>query len=66
MLHVLRDCPVANALWIPPVNPSKFMELFSLEHNDWFEACITRDLGADNGMKWGDSFRVAVWLLWKW
>lgn len=65
VLHVLRDCPCVNALWVRLLDHRKVAFFFSLDHNDWFEARISQDMGASNGMKWEDVFRVSCWFLWK-
>lgn len=42
------------------------MEFFSLAHNDWYEICISQNLGSDATLNWEDVFRVTCWFIWKW
>lgn len=66
VLHVLRDCPYANGLWVHLVDPNRLVEFFSLDHNAWFETCLSQDLGCSSELKWEDVFRVVCWFNCKW
>lgn len=56
VIHILRDSPVANSLWIHLVNTNKLVEFFSLDQNEWFEVCISQDMGDDSDLVWADLY----------
>lgn len=66
VIHILRDCPRANSLWLDIVDNGEILEFFSLNHDEWFEFCLSKNLGKDRVRDWKNVFMINCWFLWKW
>lgn len=66
VIHILRDCPFANAIWLELVDNGKILDFFTLEHDNWFNLCLSQNLAKDKDGDWKSIFMITCWFLWKW
>ncbi|CAN0856366.1 hypothetical protein LINGRAHAP2_LOCUS6476 [Linum grandiflorum] len=58
VLHVLRDCPVASALWKALLPPNQWHDFFSASAEDWWWGNLQR---FDRQVNFG----LGCWVIWK-
>ncbi|CAN0873383.1 Putative ribonuclease H protein At1g65750 [Linum grandiflorum] len=58
VLHILRDCPVASALWKALLPPNQWHDFFSASIEDWWWDNLQRSDHQDN-------FGLGCWVIWK-
>lgn len=66
IFHVLRDCPVATAIWNSLVSPDNLVNFYSLDLNDWIKNNIQKELGINNENTWSHVWAFTIWKLWRW
>ncbi|KAL4283143.1 hypothetical protein GQ457_16G010650 [Hibiscus cannabinus] len=63
--HVLRQCPLAKAVWTSVVKPDRILEFLSLDLQSWFAANLSQpDYFGCVESDWDILFTALVWSIW--
>ncbi|KAL4291966.1 hypothetical protein GQ457_14G024710 [Hibiscus cannabinus] len=63
--HVLRQCPLAKAVWTSVVKPDRILEFLSLDLQSWFAANLSQpDYFGCVESDWDILFATLVWSIW--
>ncbi|CAA7032614.1 unnamed protein product [Microthlaspi erraticum] len=65
IIHILRDCPAMEGVWLRLVPVRKRQEFFAKSLLEWLYSNLgnTRD---SDGTTWAAQFVMALWWSWKW
>lgn len=66
MLHLSRDCPKANVIWMSIGSPTTIQRTFCLDWNNWVGANILQRDCKFLGFNWNQLFIFICWFIWKW
>ncbi|PNY15946.1 ribonuclease H, partial [Trifolium pratense] len=67
VLHILRDCPLAKAIWCNVLRMEVRTTFFNLQHQEWITFNITKELGKDHvTVPWNAFWATSCHMLWKW
>ena len=64
-MHILRDCPTMEGIWLRIVPPRKRHEFFKKSLFEWVYGNLGDDAVVD-GVPWSVMFAMGVWWGWKW
>ncbi|KAK8516598.1 hypothetical protein V6N12_049321 [Hibiscus sabdariffa] len=66
VLHVLRDCPPARAIWDSILPPSAKTRFFSLDVSEWLLENISYVSSSNSyNLAWNLLFSSCIWQIWK-
>ncbi|CAL1392202.1 unnamed protein product [Linum trigynum] len=65
IVHCLRDCRKAKAVWNKILDANRRAAFFNAGHQDWMKSNIL-DVSTGNWMgEWGSFYSLVIWYLWK-
>ncbi|CAA0820562.1 ACT domain-containing protein ACR8, partial [Striga hermonthica] len=64
-LHVVRDCPMAAAIWRRLLSGEYHATFFAWQLEPWIFSNLAPNSGIGEA-NWDRTFEVVVWKLWKW
>lgn len=66
ILHVLRDCPLANLVWLHLLDQSNVANFFYPDLMEWIDMNLSRDLNATSKDDWQSVWAQGCYFLWYW
>ncbi|CAL1414425.1 unnamed protein product [Linum trigynum] len=65
IVHSLRDCRKAKAVWNKILDANRRAAFFNAGHQDWMKSNILDDSTGNWTGEWGSFFILVIWYLWK-
>lgn len=65
IMHAIRDCCKAKAIWNVLLSPSDALEFFRLARREWLGWILKADVAQIRPARWTERLLTVAWLQWR-